>query len=132
MASSGYGLTLTGSSTGALAGDIQDVTVGGITVDFSEIKQVADTNRIPEMFPMTVREGTMEVTMTYDETLYAALRSAAIARTEETWTLTTDDSSTTIGLGFVSGVTGQSLNTDGHAVYTLTLQPKTSWAFTVI
>ena len=132
MANSGYGLTLTGSSTGALAGDIQDVTVGGITVDFSEVKQVGDVNRIPEMCPLTVREGTMEVTMTYDETLYAALRTAAIARTEETWTLTTEDSSTHVGLGFISGVTGTSLNTDGHAIYTLTLQPKTSWAFTAI
>lgn len=130
MASSGYGLTLTGSSTGAIEGDIQDVTVGGITVDFSEIKQVGDVNRIPEMHPMTVREGTMEVTMTYIKTIYATLRSAAIARTEETWTLVDSESSTHIGLGFVSGVTGRSLNTDGHDVYTVSIQPKTSWPFT--
>ena len=132
MAISGYGLTLTGSTTGALAGDIQDVTVGGISVDFSEVKQVSDANRIPENLPLTVREAPMEVTMTYDETLYNTVRTNLIALTEETWTLTGSDSSTHAGLGFLSAVSGTSYNTDGHAVYTVTLQPKTSWAFTAV
>ncbi len=132
MATSGYGLTLTGGTTGALAGGIQDVTVGGISVDFSEVKQVGDTNRIPENLPMTVREAPMEITMTYVETLYNTLRTNLIALTEETWTLTGSDSSTHVGLGFIAAVSGLSRNTDGHEVYTITLQPKTSWSFTVV
>jgi hypothetical protein len=132
MAISGYALTLTGGTTGALAGDIQDVTVGGISVDFSEVKQVSDTNRIPENLPLTVREAPMEVTMTYDETLYNTLRTNLIALTEETWTLTGSDSSTHVGTGFIAAVSGLSMNTDGHAVYTVTLQPKTSWSFTAV
>ena len=46
MAISGYGLTLVGTSIGAISG-IEDVTVGGVRVEFSEVKQDADTNRIP-------------------------------------------------------------------------------------
>lgn len=132
MATSGYGLTLTGGTTGALAGDIEDVTVGGLTVDFSEVKQVGDTNRIPENLPMTVREAPMEVTLTYDETIYNTLRTNIKALTEETWTLTGADSSTHVGTGFIASVSGLSKNTDGHAVYTVTIQPKTSWAFTEV
>jgi len=132
MAISGYSATtsLTGSTTGALVGDIQSITVGGLTLDFSEVKGVGDTNRIPTNLPMTVREAPMEVVMTYVKTLYDAARDAAKAQTSETWTLTDADSSTHIGTGYISGVSGLNYDTDGHATYTITITPATTWAFT--
>ena len=132
MAISGYSATtaLTGSTTGALIGDLQSVTVGGVTLDFSEVKEVDDTNRIPTNLPMTVREAPMEVVMTYVKTLYDAARDAVKAQTSETWTLTDAGSSTHIGTGYISGVSGLNLDTDGHAAYTITITPATTWAFT--
>ena len=129
---SGYALTLTGGTTGALAAQVEDVTVGGITIDFSEVKQVDDTNRIPTSLPLTVREAPLEVTLTYDETMYETLRDNAIALTSETWTLTLSDGSKLEGTGYIASVSGLSFNTDGHAVYTITIQPATAFDFTKV
>jgi hypothetical protein len=126
---SGYGATLAGAALGALT-QVEEITVGGLTVDFSEVKQVSDTNRIPTNLPLTVREAPLEVRFTYDKTVYDTLRDAAKARTEDTFTLTDSGSSTHVGLGYVASVAGQSLGTEGHSVFTVTLQPKTSWTFT--
>jgi len=132
MPISGYSATaaLTGSTTGALIANFQSVTVGGVTLDFSEVKEVDDTNRIPTNLPMTVREAPMEVVMTYVKTLYDAARDAVKAQTSETWTLTDAGSSTHIGAGYISGVSGLNFDTDGHATYTITITPATTWAFT--
>ena len=132
MPISGYSATaaLTGSTTGALIANLQSVTVGGVTLDFSEVKEVDDTNRIPTNLPMTVREAPMEVVMTYVKTLYDAARDAVKAQTSETWTLTDAGSSTHIGAGYISGVSGLNFDTDGHATYTITITPATTWAFT--
>ena len=73
---SGYGLTLSGASLGSFTG-IESVTIGGLEVDFSEIRQVSDTNRIPENLPLTVREQPMEIVFTYNKTIYDTLRDAA-------------------------------------------------------
>lgn len=132
MAISGYSLTLIGGSTGALTTEVQDVTVGGLSVDFSEVKQVDDTNRIPTNLPLTVREAPMEITMTYNSTIYNTLRTNLTALTSETWTLAGSDSFDHEGTGYISAVSGLSLNTDGHAVYTVTLQPTTSWVFAAV
>jgi hypothetical protein len=129
MALSGYSATLAGTSLGSLAG-VEEITVGGLTVDFSEIKNLGDTNRIPENLPLAVREAPMEIRFTYDKTVMDTLRTAAKARTEDTFTLTDSGSSTHVGLGFIGAVGGQVLGTEGHSVFNVTLQPKTSWTFT--
>lgn len=129
MGISGYGLTLSGASLGSLTG-IESVTVGGLELDFSEIRQVSDTNRIPENLPLTVREQPMEIVFTYNKTIYDTLRDAAKARTEDTFTFTDSGSSIHAGAGFVAGVTGTGYSTDSHATFTCRLQPKTSWTFT--
>ena len=129
MAQTGYGLTLSGASLGSLTG-IESVTVGGVEVDFDVIKTVSDTNRIPENLPMAVREQPMELVFAWNKTIYNTLRNAAIARTEDTFTLTDVGSSTDVGAGFVAHVGGKTLNTEGHTVFNCRLQPKTSWTFT--
>lgn len=129
MAISGYGLTLAGASIGALTG-VKSISVGGLELDFDEIKTVSDTNRITEHLPLAVREQPMEVTFVYNKTIYDTLRDAVKAQTEDTFTLTDSENSTHVGLGYVGKVGSKNLDTDGHAVFSATLQPKTSWAFT--
>jgi len=129
MPQSGYGATLAGTSLGALTG-IKDVRVGGIEVSIAEIATLGDTNRIPENLPTKVRESPMEVTFSYDKTTYSTLRTAAIARTEDTFTLTDAEASADAGLGFVTRVGDKGLDTEGDMVFTATLTPKTCWVFT--
>jgi hypothetical protein len=80
--------------------------------------------------PTKVREQPMEVTFVYDKTLYDTLRDAALAQTEDTFTLTDSEGSTEIGDGIVRRCGGKVLGSDGHAEFTVTLQPLTAWEFT--
>ncbi|MDX9780776.1 MAG: hypothetical protein RBT66_07040 [bacterium] len=128
MGQSGYGMTLAGGTTGSLSG-VESVTIGGLELDFDEIATVADTNRIVENLPTKVREQPMEVTLKWNKTVYNACRTALLAQTDEEWTLTDAGSSTHIGNGFVRSVGSVNLDTDGHQRYTVSIQPKTSWAF---
>ena len=130
MAIGGYGTTVVPTALTTITADVQAVTINGLTLDFSEIKEVGDTNRITTNLPMTVREGTLEITMTYVKTIYATLHTALLAQTSDTWTITDAGGSTHAGLGVVAGLTSLNFDTDGHATYTLTVQPTTSWAFT--
>lgn len=129
MPQSGYGATLVGTSLGSFT-DVKDIRVGGLEVSVAEIATLGDTNRIPENLPTKVRESPIELTMVYDKTLYAALRTAAKARTEDSFTLNDAAASTHVGAGFVTGVRDLGLDTDNEMTYTVTLTPKTSWAFT--
>ena len=133
MAISGYGLTVVGTATGAITADVQAVNIGGLTLDFSEIKEVGDTNRIPTNLPMTVRDAPIEITMTYDETLYNTLHAKLLSLATDTWTITGSDSSTHVSTAaYVSAVSGLNYDTDGHATYTVTLTPTTGWTFTEV
>ncbi len=129
MPQSGYGATLAGTSLGSFTG-VKDIRVGGIEVSVTEVATLGDTNRIPENLPGKVRESPIELTVSYNKTTYDDLRSAAIARTEDTFTLTDAETSAHAGLGFVTRVADLGLDTEGDMVYTVTLTPKTSWAFT--
>jgi len=130
MAISGYGLTVVPTALLTITADVQSVTIGGVTLDFSEVKGVGDTNRIPTNLPMTVRESPIEITLTYAKANYAKLRTALKEQTSDTWTVTDSGGSTHAGLGYVAGVSGLNYDTDGHATYTVTVQPTTSWTYT--
>jgi len=129
MPITGYETTLAGATLGAITG-IKSVRVGGVEVSMIEVAALGDTNRIPENVPGKVRESPVEVTIIHDKTLYDTMRDAAIARTEDTFTLTDAETSTHVGLGFVSKVGEEGLDTEGDVVFTAVLTPKTSWAFT--
>lgn len=86
--------------------------------------------RVVENIPLAVRESPMEVTLTYSQTLYETLRGAAKDRTESEWTLTDVESSVHVGEGRVRSVGGMTLGAEGHATFTVSLQPTTCWAFT--
>ncbi len=129
MPQSGYSTTLVGTSLGALSG-IKDIRVGGIEVAVAEVATLGDTNRIPENLPTKVREGVMELTFVFDKTVYDTLRDAAIARTEDTFTLTDAGASAHAGLGFVTRCGDLGFDTEGDQVFTVTVTPKTGWAFT--
>lgn len=129
MAITGYSLTLVGSTSGAMAG-VKNVSVGGLELDFDEIATVSDTNRVVENLPTKVREQAMEVTFKYTKAIYNTLRTALLAQTSETWTLTDSESSTEAGTGYVRRVGGKVLGTDGHAEFTASIQPQTKWTFT--
>ena len=132
MAISGYGMTVSASVTGAITADVESLTVGGLTLDFSEVKQLDDTNRIPTNLPMTLRDSPLELVMTYDETLYNTLRALLVAQTSRTWTITGSDSSTHVSAAWVSSMTGLNYDSDGHATYSMTITPATTWAFTAV
>lgn len=87
-------------------------------------------SRLVESLPMGVRESPVDVTVTYSKTLYATLKAALEARTSSTWTLTDVEGSTHVGSGYVAAVSSLNLAADGHATFTLRLQPSTRWAFT--
>jgi hypothetical protein len=130
MALSGYGLTVVPTVLLTITADVQSVTIGGLTLDFSEVKQVGDTNRIPTNLPMTVREAPMEIVLTYVKANYDKLRDAVIGQTSDTWTVTDSVGNIHAGIGYVSSVTGVNYDTDGHATYTATVTPQTSWVYT--
>jgi len=129
MPQSGYATTLAGTTLGSLTG-IKDIRVGGVQVSIAEVATLGDTNRIPENLPTKVRDGAIELTFVYNKTVYDDLRSAAIARTEDTFTLTDAETSAHAGLGFVTRCGDLGFDTDNDQVFTVTLTPKTSWAFT--
>jgi hypothetical protein len=129
MSISGYGLTLAGSVSGSITG-VKSVSIGGLTVATDEIATVADTNRVVENLPLRVREAPMVVTIKYVKALYATLRTNLLTLASETWTLTDVESSTHVGTGYLTGASEKTLGTDGHAQFTLTITPATSWAFT--
>lgn len=126
---SGYGAVLNGSVDGDLVG-VQDITIGGLTVNFATIKEVSDTNRIPLKLPLDCDEAPIELRFTFRPTVYEKLRDRAPLRTEQTFTLTDSGSSTYVGTGYVAHVGGKVLGTEGESVFNVTLQPKTSWDFT--
>ncbi|HUX17240.1 MAG TPA: hypothetical protein VMW52_12260 [Phycisphaerae bacterium] len=130
MAISGYSLTVVPTALLTITADVQSCTIGGVSLDFSEVKQPNDTNRIPTNLPMTVRESPIELVMTYVKANYAKLRTALKGQTSDTWTVTDSAGSTHAGLGVVASVSGLTLGTDGPATYTATIQPTTTWVFT--
>lgn len=129
MSISGYSATLVGSTSGAITG-IRSVSVGGVTLNFDEVRTVADTNRVSTHLPLGVAEGPMTVTLDYNKTIYNALRNAVLAQTSETWTLTDAGSSTEAGTGYVASVTDRLLGTEAAATLQATLMPATKWTFT--
>jgi hypothetical protein len=129
MPISGYELTLVGATLLAMPG-VKSVNVGGVEVDFDEVKTVADVNRIVTNIPMAVRHKEMEVVFVYSKALKATLVAAAEAQTKDTLTLTDVEDSTHVGAGFVKSVDGPNLDTDGHAILNVSFKPETKWAFT--
>lgn len=86
--------------------------------------------RIVENMPLGIREQPITVTLVYHKTLYDTLRDAALAQTEDTFTLSDSEGSTDVGLGRVATCGEKNLDSRGHAQFSVTLQPTTSWAFT--
>jgi len=129
MPLTGYEATLSGTTLGSLTG-VKEIRIGGIEVSVVEIATLADVNRIPEKIPGKVNESPMEITFSYNKTVYATLRTAAKARTEDTFSLADAEASAHAGLGFVSKVGDLGLDTENDMVFTAILTPKTSWAFT--
>jgi hypothetical protein len=129
MPISGYDLTLVGATLGDLVG-IKSINVGGVEVDFDEVKTVEDVNRIVSNIPMAVRHKPMEAVFVYSKALKATLVAAAEAQTKDTLTLTDVESSTHVGAGYVKTADGPNLDTDGHAILNASFQPETRWAFT--
>jgi len=87
-------------------------------------------SRIIENLPLGVREQPIEVDLVYVKTLYNTLRNAALAQTEDAFTLTDVEGSTHVGDGIVSKCGDVNLGSDAHAQFTVTLTPITSWVFT--
>ena len=106
---SGYALTVVPTALLTITADVQSCTIAGLTLDFSEVKEVGDTNRIPN---------------------YAKLRTALKGQTSDTWTITDSGTNIHAGLGVVASVSALNYDTDGHATYTVTVQPTTSWTYT--
>jgi len=126
---SGFSGTLAGSTSGSVTG-IENITIGGLTLDRDLIRTIGDTNRVGEHVPLGVEEGDITVTINWNKTIYNALRNALLAQTSETWTLTDAGSSTHVGTGFVSKVGEVPLNATAHATFDVALTPATKWAFT--
>jgi hypothetical protein len=87
-------------------------------------------SRVVENLPLAVREQPLEITFKYDKTVYDTLRDAALAQTEDEFTLTDEEGSTDIGDAVVSHCGDMVLGSDGHAQFAVTLMPATAWAFT--
>jgi hypothetical protein len=87
-------------------------------------------SRLAEHVPLGVLEQPIEVDFCYDETLYDALRDAALAQTEDEFTLTDSESSVHVGDGRVSRCGDLVLGPDSHMHFTVTLTPTTQWEFT--
>ena len=87
-------------------------------------------DRVVENLPLGVREAPIEVDLVYNAALWSAINAAALARTEDTFTLTDAQSSTHVGLGRVTRCGDLTLGADGHAQFSVSLQPTTCWAFT--
>lgn len=129
MAKTGSGTTLSGSTLGSVTG-VQSISIGGLTLGIAELIELGQTNRIPEGVPTIPRESPLELTVTYAKTIYDTCRDQLIARTEDTFTLTDSESSTHVGAGFVTGVSGPSQEAESVDTFTITLTPKFSWTFT--
>lgn len=128
---SGYGLTLSGGTTGSITG-IKSVAFGKLKLSFDQVKTVADTNRILENVPLGVEEEPMVVTLRDNATIEDALRDAVEAQTLETWTFTDSVGSTKIGSGYVEDVGGDTFGTDGTPEFSATIRPQRSWAMTAV
>lgn len=87
-------------------------------------------SRLVESLPMGVRESPIEVTLVYVKALYDTLLTALAARTEDEWTLTDSGGSTHVGDGRIRSVGNVTFGSDGHAAFTVSIQPTTCWAFT--
>lgn len=129
MARTGSGTTLAGSTLGSVSG-VQSVSVGGISLGMAELVELGQTNRVTENIPTVIRESPIEVTVTYAKAIYDSCRDQCIARTSDTFTLTDSESSTHVGSGYISNVSGTNEDAEGVAVFTLTLTPASSWTFT--
>jgi hypothetical protein len=129
MTQSGYGLTLSGSTSGSLTG-IKSVAFGKLKISFDQVKTVADVNRVLENVPLGVEEEPMVVTFKDNPVVEAALRDAVKGQTLETWTFTDSEGSTRIGAGYTEDVGGHTFGTDGTPEFSATIRPQRSWALT--
>jgi len=88
--------------------------------------------RVAEHVPLGVLEQPISIDFVYEPTLWSALNGAALAQTEDTFTLTDVEGSTHVGLGRVETCGDMRLGSDASAQFTVTLMPTTAWEFTPV
>ncbi len=87
-------------------------------------------SRVVENLPLSTHEGPVVIVLKYNKTVYETLHDAAEAQTEDEFTVTDSGASTHIGQCRVGNVGGINLDSQGHATFSLTLQPTTTFDFT--
>jgi len=92
---SGFGVTLTGSTTGTI-GKITTITAGGRKLDFEECSSADSPDGFKEFIPAMLEAGEITVDLEAPEKMAneASLDTAWQARTMETWTVRFPDGST--------------------------------------
>ena len=72
----------------------------------------------------------MTCTVVWAKALQTTLRSYAVVRATETWTLTDASGSTWVGTGFLSRVGGLDSDPDSEDTFELVVTPSTTWTYT--
>ena len=90
----GYGSTLTGATTGAVA-QVDRVAFSGVTVDDAETSHAGSTGAAKEFIPGMIDYGTIDADLVFEGVEMAAQFTNLAYRAAETWTLVLKDGTAT-------------------------------------
>jgi predicted secreted protein len=98
---SGYGTTLSGSISGAIA-RIRRITTGGGGTKVIDVSAADSPDAYNEFIAGMTDAGALTLDLVYDKTNYDAVQNA-LGGSNETWTITLSDNSTFVASGFLKG-----------------------------
>lgn len=112
--------------------NVQQLDPGDLEITAAPSHHLRSTGAVKTKEVGMIEDAPIMSDVLYDETVYAALSTIALARTKKYWRLTEPGSSTLTGQGFIKTLGRPRSPDDGMIVFRLAVQPVDKWAFTAV
>lgn len=105
---------------------------GDLVITKAPTHHLRSTGAVKTRTPGMIEDNDAAADVLYDETVYGALSTLALARTLKFWRITEPGGSTLTSQGFISVLGRPRSPDDAVIVFRLSVAPVDKWAFTVV